>query len=69
MNAEDTARPRSERLRLHATLSAVVLGIGVLLLVYMITVESEPGALPLLLVVAGLGWQIATRLRMRSARG
>ncbi|HLA64760.1 MAG TPA: hypothetical protein VK610_10055 [Rhodothermales bacterium] len=69
MNANDTARTRSERLRTHAILSAVILGIGLVLLVYMIVVEDEPGALPLGLVVVGLGWQIATRVRMRAAQG
>lgn len=32
-----------------------MVGIGLVLLTYMIIVESEPGALPLLLILAGIG--------------
>lgn len=68
MSGDATTRPGSEKLRVHAILSALILAVGLVLLVYMIVVESEPGALPLLLVVVGLGWQIATRVRMRAHR-
>lgn len=43
---------------------ALVLAVGLALLVFMVTVEGEPGALPLLLVGIGLGW---TLLRWRRA--
>ncbi len=66
MSMDDTTRHTREKLRVHAILSALTLVVGLVLLVYMIRVESEPGALPLLLVVLGLGWQIATRVRMRA---
>jgi hypothetical protein len=33
--------------------SFLVLGLGLVLLVFMVTVESEPGALPLALVLLG----------------
>ena len=47
-------------------LSAPTIAIGVVLMAYMIAVESEPGALPLLLVVLGLGWYVIARVRPRS---
>ncbi len=47
-------------------ISSLILVIGIVLLIYMISVESEPGALPLLLVVVGLGWLVATRIRARA---
>ena len=50
----------------HAVLSALTVALGVLLLIYMIVVEDEPGALPLLLIVVGSGWYLITRARVRS---
>lgn len=63
------ARVPSETLKVHAILSAMVLVMGAVLLVYMVTVESEPGALPLLLVLLSAGWHLITRARIRSRRG
>jgi hypothetical protein len=37
------------------------------LLIYMISVESEPGAIPLLLMVGGTGWYFITRFRSQSS--
>jgi hypothetical protein len=50
----------------HALLFALTVLIGVALLIYMVTVEDEPGALPLLLIVVGSGWYLITRERFRS---
>lgn len=55
-----------EKLKVHALLAALTGVIGALLVVYMITVEGEPGALPLLLIVLGGGGYAITRTRMRS---
>ena len=38
----------------YTILSAIAIVIGLFLLVYMITVEDEPGAVPVLLILAGL---------------
>ena len=43
-----------------------VLVIGLVLMAWMIYAESEPGALPLLLVLGGGGWAVVTRARCRS---
>jgi ABC-type uncharacterized transport system permease subunit len=43
--------------------SGIALVLGLILLIYMVTVEDEPGALPLLLIVsgvAGLLWNTIT---------
>ena len=55
-----------KRLRAHTILSVLTLAIGAVLMTFMVTVESEPGLLPALLVVAGIGWHLITRARIRS---
>ena len=52
--------------KVHALLSVLTILIGVALLIYMVTVEDEPGAVPLLLIVVGSGWYLVTRNRFRS---
>lgn len=58
----------STRLKVHRLASATVLAIGLALMTMMILVESEPGLLPLLMVVGGGAWLLATQLRMRRPR-
>lgn len=50
----------------YSILSAVVLVIGLLLLVYMITVEDEPGALPLLLICTGTVSLVVKRFKNKN---
>ena len=38
--------------------AVLLLGLGFSLLIYMIIVEDEPGAVPLLLIVLGAAWMI-----------
>ncbi len=47
-------------------LSLLVLLVGIILLVFMIITEDEPGAIPLLLVIFGAGWYLFTRSKLRS---
>ena len=56
----------SKKLTLHRRISTLIILIGFVLLMYMITVEDEPGAVPLLLIVAGIGWYFFKRARLRS---
>lgn len=51
------------KLKLQRLLAVMIATIGILLLTYMITVENEPGALPLLLITSGTGWLLVTYLR------
>lgn len=61
MTSEDNAE-----LRIHARLAAATIVIGLALIIMMIVVEDEPGALPLALIVGGAGWYLVTRRRARS---
>ncbi len=47
-------------------LSVLTLVIGIALLVMMVTVEDEPGALPLFLILAGAGGHLWAKLRSGS---
>ena len=62
---ENTARKRT----VHTLLAAAITFVGLLLLVYMIVWEDEPGALPLFLIVVGATWLVVTRVRLRPQRG
>ena len=50
----------------HKLLSTLSIVIGIVLLIYMIYVEDEPGGIPLLLIVFGIAWYLITRRRIRS---
>lgn len=47
-------------------LSVLVSVVGLILLIFMITVEDEPGALPLLLIIIGASWYMIIRSKLRS---
>jgi len=51
---------------IHKSLSLLLTFIGIILATYMVIEESEPGALPLLLIVVGAGWYFITRFNSRS---
>lgn len=46
-------------------LSLLTVFLGFVLLIYMITVEDEPGALPLLLIITGVVWFIISRNQIK----
>jgi hypothetical protein len=48
-------------------ISSIVLIIGFILLVFMITVEGEPGALPLALVLVGSTWKLILNRKIKSS--
>lgn len=66
MTRSPAADDRRRRLRLQSLLSLLVVALGAVLLVYMVVVESEPGALPLGLLAAGIAWYASTRIRLRT---
>lgn len=45
------------------TLSIVLITVGLVLMIFMITVEDEPGAIPLFMILSGIVWFFKTRLR------
>lgn len=49
----------------QTSFSMLTLLIGFLLLFYMITVEDEPGGIPMLLIFVGAGWFARTLNRKR----
>ena len=49
-----------ERPKVHQFLSIIMIVAGMLLMIFMIHTESEPGAVPLLLVLIGMGWFFIT---------
>ena len=60
------SRGSIEKLKIHTLISAIVIAIGVVLMIGKIYADSEPGGIPILLVLLGLGWHFITRLRIRS---
>ena len=57
-----------EKLRVQKLLSALTVVIGFVLMSGKVYADSEPGAVPILLVVLGTGWHLITRARTRSLR-
>lgn len=45
------------------TLSIVLITVGLVLMIFMITVEDEPGAIPLFMILSGAVWFYRTRLK------
>jgi len=54
-----------QKLKTHKFISILIIVIGFILLIFMIIVEDEPGAIPLLLIVVGSVWFIYTRSGIR----
>lgn len=46
----------SQKLKINKILSVLTILLGIILVVFMVMVEDEPGALPLFLIVAGTVW-------------
>jgi len=59
-------KERPPKLKVQKLFSMLMMLFGLVLLAYMIIVENEPGAIPLLLIVSGAGWYVVTRARIRS---
>ncbi len=57
-----------EKLKLHKVLSTLSVVVGLVLMAGKIYADSEPGAIPMLLVVLGAGWYLLTRARTRPRR-
>ena len=55
-----------KKLKVHKLLAILSFSLGLLLMIYMVLVEDEPGAIPLLLIVLGLGWYFIIRTQIKS---
>ncbi len=60
------SRDRMKQLQLHSRLAVIISVIAVMGMLANMYIESEPGALPLLLVVLSIAWYVITRVRIRS---
>jgi hypothetical protein len=60
------ASPKTRTMNPSTLFASLITFVGVLLLLYMVTVEGEMGAIPLLLIVGGAGWFIISRRRART---
>lgn len=55
----------SPKQRWNRTLSLITIALGTVLLVFMITVEDEFGALPLFLILGGIIWFLINQRQIR----
>lgn len=69
MSVHEKIQQTGKKRVMHTALSMVLIAIAVALLIYMVTVEGELGALPLLLLVSGIAWLAVAQLRMRPRHG
>lgn len=58
----------SKKHSVQKLISLLILGIGFCLLIFMITMEGEPGAIPLFMIFFGAGWYFLNRAKLRSVR-
>jgi hypothetical protein len=66
MTNDSAVQDGSKRAKVHTVLATITIVLGAILLFYMVTVEDEPGAIPLALLVGGGVWLFVTRARIRS---
>lgn len=59
---------KARKLKKHSLLPVLIIIIGFGLLLFMIVVEDEPGAIPLLLIIAGTVWLLTIRSKARSRK-
>ena len=57
-----------EKLKVQKILSGLTVAIGLVLMSGKVYADSEPGAIPILLVVLGTGWYLLARVRAGSRR-
>lgn len=55
----------SQKLKWGKLLPVLSISLGIILLIYMIKVEDEPGALPLLLIIIGAIWLIINQYQAK----
>jgi hypothetical protein len=56
----------SRKLMIQKILAIMLSVTGITLLIYMITVEDEPGAVPLILIILGIVWYVLNQNRNRT---
>lgn len=61
-------KPVKKTKNIYTILSVLTILIGVLLIIYMIKVEDEPGALPLFLIIIGTVWFVVNQVQIKKRR-
>ncbi|PZR07806.1 MAG: hypothetical protein DI539_23210 [Flavobacterium psychrophilum] len=56
----------SKTLEMNKMISAIITTLGIILIIFMVTVEGELGLLPLLLVIGGSTWFLITNYFIKS---
>lgn len=56
----------NQKLNWSMILPLLIILLGTILLIYMITVEDEPGALPLVLIITGIVFLILKRKQVKT---
>lgn len=51
---------------MHTFIPVLTTAMGLVLMIGKMHADSEPGALPILLIVLGVGWYVMTRMQTRS---
>ncbi|MHB9028843.1 MAG: hypothetical protein ACYC9O_08750 [Candidatus Latescibacterota bacterium] len=68
MDTDNTTEDAGRKLKIQTRLSVLTIAVGFVLMIRQMYADSEPGAIPLLLIVLGIGWYLITRSRIRSHR-
>ncbi len=55
----------TKKQRIQIMLSVLIVVIGVVLMIIKIVADSEPGAIPLLLIILGIAWYFTVRNQTR----
>lgn len=55
----------SQKLNYHRIFSILTILLGVVIITYMIKVEDEPGALPVLLIMIGIVWFTVNQIKVK----
>jgi hypothetical protein len=66
MNTDNPIQDASKRSMLHILVPILLAVAGLVLMTYMIYAEGELGGIPILLIVAGVGWYLVARARVQS---
>jgi len=61
----DMTKHINQMQKLSKLFSVLTIFIGAVLLIYMIAVEDEPGALPLILLIIGVIWFVITKYQIK----
>lgn len=55
-----------KKLKMQKIISLLIIVIGIVLMTFMVIVEDEPGALPLFIILIGIGWYFFLRHKVHS---